>query len=171
MLPSALLFLFSCLNQPQEAYSLAEDIYSQILSKRLTSWGMGYGLIFLGLTYKNIGQIDKAFEVYNKAVDFAEKTDFAQVKAKALNGLAELRRIKEAPELALIFQLEAFEILDNIGAKSDLAEVHYQLGLTYQAMDEAEKTYDNFQEAIRLFTEMEAPKQVDRVRRSMQNNI
>jgi hypothetical protein len=49
-----------------------------------------------------------------------------------------------------------------------LAEAYYQCGLTYQVIDEIEKSNKNFQEAIRLFTEMDAPKQVERVRRSME---
>jgi tetratricopeptide (TPR) repeat protein len=164
-----LALLYSHLNQPEQAYSLAEGVYSQLLSERVTSWGMGYGLIFLGLTYKNVNQIDKAFEVYNKAVDFAKRTEFVQVRAKSLNGLAELYWITKANEQALAFHLEALEILEKIGAKSDLAEVYYQLGLTYQAMGEIERSQEKLQVAIQLFSEMEAPKQVERVGQSMRS--
>jgi subtilase family serine protease len=65
--------------------------------------------------------------------------------------------------------LEAVKILSSIGAKCDLAESYHQLGLTYQAVNEVNESNESFQEAIRLFTEMQAPKQVERVRRSMNN--
>ena len=59
------------------------------------------------------------------------------------------------------------EISRRIGAKCDLAEAYFQLALTYQKMGEAENSQPNFDEAIRLFREMEAPKQVAKVRQAM----
>jgi hypothetical protein len=50
-----------------------------------------------------------------------------------------------------------------------LGEVLYQLGLTYQAIGKAEQSQENFQKAILLFSEMEAPKQIERVRQSMRS--
>ncbi|MEG4457508.1 tetratricopeptide repeat protein [Microcoleus sp. N9_A1] len=62
---------------------------------------------------------------------------------------------------------ESIALLDKIGAKCDLAEAHYQLALTYQKMGDAEKSQTAFQEAIRLFKEMEAPNQVEKVRKAI----
>jgi tetratricopeptide (TPR) repeat protein len=58
-------------------------------------------------------------------------------------------------------------LLDKLGAKCDLAEAYYQLALTYQQMGDAEKSQTNFQDAIRLFREMEAPRQVEKVQQAM----
>jgi pentatricopeptide repeat protein len=58
--------------------------------------------------------------------------------------------------------------LDKIGAKRDLAEAYYQLGLTYQKMVEALNSQGNFDNAIRLFSKMEAPKQVEKMRQSIE---
>lgn len=65
--------------------------------------------------------------------------------------------------------LNPIKLLDEIGAKLDLTKALYQLGLTYQAANETEKSRESFQEAIRLFAELEAPKQMESVRQSMQN--
>ena len=43
-------------------------------------------------------------------------------------------------------------------------------GLTYQKMDETEKSNTNFNEAIRLFNEMEAPKQIEKVEKAKIQN-
>jgi hypothetical protein len=43
-------------------------------------------------------------------------------------------------------------------------------GLTYQKMDETEKSHTNFNEAIRLFKEMEAPKQIEKVKKAKAQN-
>ena len=47
--------------------------------------------------------------------------------------------------------------------------VNEQLGLTSQKMGKIQKSQENFDKAIQLFSEMEAPKQVEKVRRSMEN--
>jgi tetratricopeptide (TPR) repeat protein len=69
---------------------------------------------------------------------------------------------------AVLYHVRAVHILEEIDAKTDLAEAYYQSGLTAQVMGEHDKSSKFFREAIRLFTEMEAPKQVERVRRSME---
>lgn len=55
-----------------------------------------------------------------------------------------------------------------ISIKFDLAETYYQLGLTYQKKGFTEQSQENFNEAIRLFKEMEAPTQVEKVQRTME---
>ncbi|VXD18216.1 NB-ARC domain-containing protein [Planktothrix paucivesiculata] len=59
--------------------------------------------------------------------------------------------------------------LENIGAKCELAEAYYQLALTYQQMGDRENSKPNFDNAIQLFTEIEAPLQVERVIKSIIN--
>ncbi|MCX5980874.1 MAG: hypothetical protein NTY89_03565 [Nostocales cyanobacterium LacPavin_0920_SED1_MAG_38_18] len=44
-------------------------------------------------------------------------------------------------------------------------------GLTYQKIGETEKSHTNFNEAIRLFNEMEAPKQVEKVEKAKRGNV
>ena len=44
-------------------------------------------------------------------------------------------------------------------------------GLTYQKIGETEKSHTNFNEAIRLFNEMEAPKQIEKVKKAKRGNI
>ena len=69
--------------------------------------------------------------------------------------------------MALSHHAEAVDLLDKIGAKCDFANALFQRALTYQAMGETEKSAADFGEAIRLFTEMNAPRQVERVQQAM----
>ncbi|MCC3506902.1 MAG: tetratricopeptide repeat protein, partial [Microcoleus sp. PH2017_19_SFW_U_A] len=103
---------------------------------------------------------------FRQAIAFAEKTHYTQVKAKALSGLAELYREQSDFTTALSHHSESIALLEKIGAKCDLAEAHYQRALTYQKMGDAEKSQTPFQEAIRLFNAMEAPNQVEKVRKA-----
>jgi tetratricopeptide (TPR) repeat protein/transcriptional regulator with XRE-family HTH domain len=159
-----LAFLKSCLDLKHESLKLADKSSD---TEDATIWTLGYRLWFLGQTYKNLKLFDKSFEMYREAIQFAEKTHYTQVRAKALYGLAELYRIQGECETALSHHLEAIELLDKIGAKCDLADAYYQLGLTYQKMGEIDKSQENFDNAIKLFEEMEAPKQVEKVRQAI----
>jgi len=162
-----LAFLNSCLGFKDIALIYAKQAEAVIYQIDNSSWGQGYSLLFMGLTYKNLGEFDKSFEMFRQAIAFAEKTHYTQVKAKALSGLAELYREQGEFATALSHHSESIELLDKIGAKCDLAEANYQLALTCQKMGDAEKSQTSFQEAIRLFNEMEAPNQVEKVRKAI----
>jgi tetratricopeptide (TPR) repeat protein len=153
-----LAFVNSCLGFKEIAMSYAQQGEVVIHKIDNSYWSQGYSLLFMGLTYKNLGEIEKSFEMFRQAIAFAEKTHYTQVKAKALSGMA---------ATALFHHSESIELLDKIGAKCDLAEAYYQLALTYQKMGDAEKSQTAFQEAIRLFNEMEAPNQVEKVRKAI----
>lgn len=164
-----LAFLYSEIGLKQEASHLALPIYNEVITPEWGAWSAGNSLFFLGLTYKNIQENEKSKLMYKTAIDYARKSYFIVIEAKALYGLAELYREQEDFTTALSHHTEAIELLEKIGAKCDLAEAYYQLALTYQKMGDTEKSQPKFQQAIRLFTEMEAPKQVEKVQRAMEN--
>lgn len=169
-----LALLKSYLGFNKEAYDFAEKAEAQMRLSELdvshwSRWSRGYYFLFLGKTRNNLGEIEKSFEMYQRAIVYSEENYYSQVKAKALDGLAELYRKQEDFETALSHHSEAIELLDKIGAKCDLAEAYYQLGLTYQKMGNAQQSQENFDKAILLFREMEAPKQVEKVQRSIGN--
>jgi len=162
-----LAFLNSCLGFKEIALSYAQQGEVVIHKIDNSYWSQGYSLLFMGLTYKNLGELEKSLEMFRQAIAFAEKTHYTQVKAKALSGMAELYREQAEFATALSHHSESIELLEKIGAKCDLAEANYQLALTYQKMGNTEKSQTSFQQAIRLFTEMEAPNQVEKVRKAI----
>ena len=165
-----LAFVRSCIGfnyKDEETINFLKKAKSMDLTFK-DDWSEGYSSIFMGMTYKNWGELDKAFEVYCKAIIFAEKVDYKQVKAKVLICFAELYRIKQDFNIALSHNLESIEILDKIGAKCDLAEAYFQLGLTYQAMGEHDQAEEYKVKALEFFAQMEAPKQIDRVNKAFE---
>ncbi|MBW4521653.1 MAG: tetratricopeptide repeat protein [Scytolyngbya sp. HA4215-MV1] len=168
-----LAFLNSCFAEEKskdKALYFAKNTFDSLVTRTdLSPWRKGYGFIFLGLTFKNLENIEESFRMFQTAISFATKSHYAQIKAEALSGMSELYRMREDFEVALLHHSKAIEILEKIGAKYNLAEAFYQRGLTYQAINKIEKSNENFQEAIRLFSEMGAPKQVERVRKSMES--
>lgn len=167
----ALAFIYSNTSFKEKAQDFANKSYnsSKDDSDELNEWAIGHRFIFLGLTYKNLGDIQTSFQMYNQAVTFADDNHYTQIKARALTGLAELYREQQEFETAFSYNSKAIVLLDKIGAKCDLAEAYYQLGLTYQKMEELENSKENFDKAIRLFREIEAPKQIEKVRRAKEN--
>ena len=110
--------------------------------------------------------------MYNKALTFAREIHYQQVEANALSGLASIARKKKDFKKSISCHNEAIKILKKIGANPDLAEAHFQFGLTYQAMGEHDQVA-HFAEyhknkALKLFEQMEARKQIDRVNKDFE---
>ncbi len=151
----------------EEAKALLSRYWEFAEKRKLSSWSKGYSLLFLGKTYKNLEQITESFEMYRQAIKYAEESNYKQVKAKSLTGLAELYRLQKEFTTALSHHTESIEMLDKIGAKCDLAEAYFQLALTYQDMEETAKSKENFEKAIQLFSNIPAPKQIERVQEAI----
>ncbi|MEH1897982.1 MAG: tetratricopeptide repeat protein [Nostoc sp.] len=160
----------------EDAFYLAEVAFSAMSSSsRVTLWGIGHSLVTLCLTYKNLGDLKKSFELCQRAIFHSEENNFTQIKAKAISCLAELFREQGEFARAIFHHSEAIEILDKIGAKSDLAEAYYQLALTHKKMGEIDQSRENFVQAMSatgyayaLFNEMQAPRQVEKVQTAME---
>ena len=140
--------------------------FQNCLEKSHRTWIVGYGLYSLGKAMTANNYLNKAEEIYTK-LKFSQDRLFYLFQGLAANGEAQLYREKGAFETALSHHSESIEWLDKIGAKCDIAEAYYQLALTYQKMGDAEKSQTAFQEAIRLFKKMEAPNQVEKVRKAI----
>ncbi len=155
----------SYLQQYPSAYLLADECYENITAEtNIEKTGrFAYFIQIIGQIYVNLLDFSKAEEMFLMALNFAEKSHYMQVKAKSLSGLAEIYRRQEEFELALENHLAAIELLDKIGAKCDLAEAYFQLSLTYNSMGKEGESWVNVEKAVRLFKEIEAPKQVEKV--------
>ncbi len=152
----------SYLGEKDKALSLAERCYQELINNPLAG-RFAYFLQILGQTYVNLNQFDRATSLFEKTLAFSQENNYSQVKGKVLTGQAEIYQKKQSFELALSHHFAAIEVLENIGAKCDLAQAYYQLGLTLKLMGEYGKSATHLEKAIVLFTEMQAPKQVDKV--------
>jgi len=160
----------SYLGWHQTAYSLAEPIYASIMSElNKQSGSFAYFVQILGQTYVNLGHKEKAQEMFSRSLADAEKSHYLQIKAKTLSGLAQSDRQQFLFKQALSRHVEAIEILEQIAAKCDLAEAYFQLGLTYANMKEIENSQLNYTRSLQLFTQMNAPRQVEKVLRSQKD--
>ena len=162
-----LAYLHSSTGSEQLASEFANEVDSETLLSQLSAWGAGYSLLYLAATYRNVGEMARSLALYQKTTLYSEENHFTQIKANALHGIAQLYRQQQVFEPAILHHQQAIKLLGKIGAKCDLAEAHLQLGITYKTMSQAEESRIHFYQAIRLLTEMEAPRRVERVRSYM----
>jgi tetratricopeptide (TPR) repeat protein len=129
--------------------------------------------MYIGKTYKNLNRLQKSFEIHNQILDIlnTDNIEYRQVIANNLIGLAELYRMQRDFDVALSNHFKSIELLNKIGAKCDLAEAYFQLGLTYQAMGEQDQAEEYKAKALELFEQMEAPRQIERVNKAFGGNI
>ncbi|MCX5965863.1 MAG: AAA family ATPase [Cyanobacteria bacterium] len=148
--------------------ALTEQIYEAIKNSSLSISDIAicHTCLCLGAVCLMNKRFDKALEIYNTALQFSHTTSHRQLEGKAMYGLAEIyRNIGDLPK-AKEFCLQAKDILTKIESKLDLAKVLVEEALIAREMQE--NGYDdNFEIAIALLTELNAPKQVERVRKLM----
>ena len=122
--------------------------------------------LYLGFVCVMNKRFDQSLKIYNTALQFSRKARYRQLESKAMYGLAEAYRnigdLTKAKECCL----QAKDILIKIEPKLDLAKVLVEEALIAREMRE-HGCQDNFEKAIALFTELNAPKQVERVRKLM----
>lgn len=162
-----LAYLYSCLGQPENALAYANQVDINSLPSQATFWGVGYSLLYLAATYRNLNRIDESFALYRQTMSYSEENHFTQIKANALHGMAQLYRSRQDFPTALSYHASAIDLLEKIGATCDLAEAKFQLGLTYQAIGQPEASQSAFDEAIALFNKVGAPLHIQRVKSAM----
>ncbi|MEO0804224.1 MAG: NB-ARC domain-containing protein [Cyanobacteria bacterium J06642_2] len=152
-------------SQLELARQAADRVYQSLLTDpiSLATGRFAYFLQLLGRAYAVLGDRERACDLYERTLRFAEEGQYAQVKAKALSGLAQLACQEQRFEKAKALHEEAIALLDDVGARCDLAEVHFQLGLTYRQMNDTANAKAHCERASHLFAQLPAPKQVTKV--------
>jgi tetratricopeptide (TPR) repeat protein len=164
-------FLHSVLRENDKSLDFANKAFQEFNLTEHNTWSTNYRWLFLGKAYSNLFDFDKSIEMYKNALSFALKNYYPQVKANSFNGLSVISRIKNDFSQAINYHYKSISILENMGAKCDLAEAYFQLGLTYQAMGEHNQAKEYKAKALELFAQMEAPKQIERVNKAFGGNI
>ncbi len=121
----------SYLNNVEEAQQLLTKIEPLITEHKWTG-SSAYFLQMVGQTYSNLGEYDRAHTIYQQTLTFCQTGNYLQTQGRTLTGLGQLYRSQGDFQLAQTTHLQAIEILDQLGAKCDLAEAYYQAGLTWQ---------------------------------------
>jgi tetratricopeptide (TPR) repeat protein len=161
----------SLLGHAKAAHQKADAIYHTLFFERpLENRGSAaYFIQLLGQTYVNLGRFEMAQTLFEKALSFSESSHYTQVQGKSLTGLAIMQRQQGDLSTAIATLRQAIQLLENLGAKCDLAEAYYQLGIAYQSAANPEGN-EALKQAIALFESISAPRQVEKVRERLAQN-
>ncbi len=172
---SSLLLAWAYSSQDIQKIDAAEIIVQEtlkIFSKVcFLEWGRCYSLYFLGGYFFNKIDLISASRTYNQMLVIARESNYKQAQAKALIGIGMIERKQNQFPESLSNILKSVDLFVELSAQLDLAEAYFQLGLTYQAMGEYDRAEEYRAEALKLFEEMEAPKQIERVNKAFGENI
>jgi tetratricopeptide (TPR) repeat protein len=145
--------------------ALAEETYEVITNSSLSmsDTSRGFACLYLGFVCIMNKRFDQALEKYNTALKFSHATSQKLLEGKTMHGLAEIYRNTGDLPKAKKFCLRAKDILTKIESKLDLAKVLVQEALIARQM-QVLGCDDNFEMAIELFTELSAPRLIQKVR-------
>lgn len=167
----ALALTYACQGQAEPAHRLASDCLRTFTHENHTPGRLAYFIQLLGQTYGQLGHTDQAEALYQQALTFAETGHYLQVKAKALSGLATIARCRQQLDVALDYHTQAIDLFDSIGAKCDLANAYVELGHSHRSLNHIETAHQHWQQALGLYADIHAQKQVDRVAKLLKRTI
>lgn len=145
-------------------YTRDERVESAIANNSAERGGrFAYFMQILGQTYINLGQCDRAISLLQKALEFAKSGHYKQVEGRILTGMAEIYRLRGDFQQANACHASAADLLEQIGAKCDLAEALLQQALTEREMGNAIASQEHFARSIQLFEALQSPKQIEKV--------
>jgi tetratricopeptide (TPR) repeat protein len=161
-------FMLAMKFEHDASIALVKETYETITNSSLfmSDTSRGITSLYLGFICMMSKRFDQSLEIYNTTLKYTREIRHKQLEAKTMYGLAETyRKIGDLPK-AKEFCLQAKDIFIKIESKLDLAKVLVEEALIAREMREL-GCDDNFENAIALFTELNAPKQVERVRKLM----
>ncbi|MBI5000611.1 MAG: tetratricopeptide repeat protein [Euryarchaeota archaeon] len=110
----------------------------------------GETLRCVGQIYFKLGNIPKAKEVLNNALNLFSSSDRSLVKARAMNSLGSLVS-KENPKEALLLHSEYLDIAEKSSSTKDIAEAHRWLGGAYFYAKEVRQALEQWQRALQAY--------------------
>lgn len=165
-----LALIYSHQQSSPELQSDVTRIYRLIVDLEDPTYNTGrfaYFMQVLGQIFFNLQQIEPAKIMWSKAIAFSKSSHYTQIEAKSLIGLGNIKRYVGELETAAAYHQQAAELLDQISAKCDLAEAYFQWGITLQAKEQTAKAKNHFATAIKLYEQISAPNQVERVQKAI----
>lgn len=149
------------------AQNLLSSCQDQLNQPQWGAWSGGLSLYFLGSAQRLLGNFAEAESAFARAIALAGDSRYLTIKAKCLTGLAANERDRGDFDQAITTHLEAIALAESIGAKGDLAEACLQTALTYRQMSQEVQASQYFERSLELFSQMDAPLQIERVRKIM----
>jgi len=107
--------------------------------------------------------------MYELNYQYCDAQAFFQIRGKSLTALGAIARMQGQYENSLDYLERAITGLRKVWAYSDLPEAYFQCALAHKEMDNFAKSKKCFDTALEMWEplQMDAPKQIIRVRKAM----
>lgn len=151
------------LGKTDQAQQLATQTWGERLPETEQAARLAYFMQLLGQTYTALEDLSSAHALFDQALTVAEASHYPHIQARTLTGRAVIHRLQGKFTPAVADHDQAILLLKPLNATCDLAEAYFQLGLTYQTMNQMGDRDPMFHQATQLFTTMDAPCQIQRV--------
>ncbi|MGB3203256.1 MAG: NB-ARC domain-containing protein [Nodosilinea sp.] len=163
---SCLALVLSYQGDRSAAKTLADAVIEQVRG-RGQSGRYAFFVQLLGHTYLNLGDLDTAESLFKGAIQAAEAGHYLQIKANALVGLGRLKSQQGDWAGAVEDCRSAIALLDEVGARGDLAAAYLQCALTLAHQPKLAADGEIFlYKAVELFQAIPAPQQVARAQKA-----
>lgn len=140
------------LRENKTALRYFEDLLPLILAEGKT-WSVGMDYQYLGWTYDNLGQYQKALEHYQLALDIIE-TMMSDVPHPAILGSIGLAYLSLGdPAKALAYYEKSLDIFKTVQNKRGIGIAYHDIGQARVAMGEWEAALSNFERALAIHRE------------------
>jgi len=152
----------------QHPSKIVAKLYRLIVQLEDQTYNTGrfaYFMQILGQIYFNYQQIKPAQIIWSRAIAFAKEGHYTQIEAKSLSGLGNIEGQQHNFKQANDYHQQAIALLDRLGAKCDLAQAYLQWGITLQNEGQITASKESLHQAISLFNQIPAPKQIARVKK------
>ena len=113
------------------------------------------GLLNLGIAYHKLGNNEKAFNFYKKALKEAKLSSDHKRECEAFLELGKISKLKGHWEKASTYFESARSIYRSLGDRSNEAWVLENLGIIYLNQDRFEDAIENFESALRIYQSLE----------------
>jgi len=138
------------LGNPRAALSEFEEVLE--LAERRQDWELqSLALGSLAYAWVYIGDRDRAFECYTRAIEIARRAGSRGTEGWQLIGLGQLHSARGQPEQALTVYFRGLELLREAGIEMDEGVALGAIGQAYSALGEREKGLTYRKQALEIF--------------------
>ncbi len=130
------------LRSGEEAAKIAKSIQNKKLEAK--------ALNLTGVVYRNLGNYDKALDIYKNALRIAEDAKDSIQIAYSNNNIGGIYRLEGNNTLALDYILKALKVFENIGNKSGISFCTINIGLIYNNQENYIKALEYLNYTLRI---------------------
>ena len=133
-------------------YLEAQTIVEEIGNKKLTA----YAKTSLASIYYKMGSYKNSFDYYLEAAELFAKEGNDYGALKVYTALGQTAVLIDSVDLGLRFYRMGLTLSQKLNSLSDIATIHFSIGMMYENIGKIDSAYANYEKAQRVYAETQA---------------